>query len=419
MTNIWVMLYYTALGATLFLLLLERRFSLGKTCAIVYGVTLLLMVMDFWIDRLLGFDWLVRLYAPLNHVPIALTMAFVSRNRGWHLVFQLLSTVMLAMLLQHVSALVFLLSGRRSGALLLTYAVLTALLVPYVRYFLRPLYLRIFRQLRRGWGLICLVLAAYYAIVIYLVPGYAGETMWATMFKSAISLLIVGFFSVVLFLFSSIQRETEARHSAELAALQIAGLRSRMDAVREAEEVVRLERHDLRHRLYTAAELVRQGRTEEALSLIGAAQARLEESRPVRWCRPPVLDAVFSACFCQAGRQGIRVEAELTLDETLPVDEAELAMVFANALENAIHACQALPEGERVLRCKAISRPGLMLEVANPCAGPVDFDGEGLPRSEKTGHGLGSRSIRAFCQKHGALCRFEYRDGWFTLRIIF
>ena len=28
MTNIWVMLYYTALGATLFLLLLERRFSL-------------------------------------------------------------------------------------------------------------------------------------------------------------------------------------------------------------------------------------------------------------------------------------------------------------------------------------------------------------------------------------------------------
>ena len=31
MTNIWVMLYYTALGATLFLLLLERRFSLGKT----------------------------------------------------------------------------------------------------------------------------------------------------------------------------------------------------------------------------------------------------------------------------------------------------------------------------------------------------------------------------------------------------
>ena len=114
MTNIWVMLYYTALGATLFLLLLERRFSLGKTCAIVYGVTLLLMVMDFWIDRLLGFDWLVRLYAPLNHVPIALTMAFVSRNRGWHLVFQLLSTVMLAMLLQHVSALVF--SCREGGA---------------------------------------------------------------------------------------------------------------------------------------------------------------------------------------------------------------------------------------------------------------------------------------------------------------
>lgn len=418
MTNIWVMLYYTALGATLFLLLLERRFSLGKTCAIVYGVTLLLMVMDFWIDRLLGFDWLVRLYAPLNHVPIALTMAFVSRNRGWHLVFQLLSTVMLAMLLQHVSALVFLLSGRRSGALLLTYAVLTALLVPYVRYFLRPLYLRIFRQLRRGWGLICLVLAAYYAIVIYLVPGYAGETMWATMFKSAISLLIVGFFSVVLFLFSSIQRETEARHSAELAALQIAGLRSRMDAVREAEEVVRLERHDLRHRLYTAAELVRQGRTEEALNLIGAAQARLEESRPVRWCRPPVLDAVFSSYFSQAEHQDIRVEAAVSLPDTLPVDEGELAIVLANALENAIHANIKLPCGQRAARCKMVGSPGVMLELSNPCVDAVSFDSSGLPVAQREEHGLGVQSISAFCRKHGAVFQFDLTDGWFRFRLV-
>ena len=377
------------------------------------------MVMDFWIDRLLGFDWLVRLYAPLNHVPIALTMAFVSRNRGWHLVFQLLSTVMLAMLLQHVSALVFLLSGRRSGALLLTYAVLTALLVPYVRYFLRPLYLRIFRQLRRGWGLICLVLAAYYAIVIYLVPGYAGETMWATMFKSAISLLIVGFFSVVLFLFSSIQRETEARHSAELAALQIAGLRSRMDAVREAEEVVRLERHDLRHRLHTAAELVRQGRTGEALSLIGAAQARLEESRPVRWCRPPVLDAVFSACFGQPGGRESGWRRSLPWTRRCRWTRRSWRWSLPTPWRTPSTPARPCRRGSGCSAARPSAGQGSCWRWANPCAGPVDFDGEGLPLSEKTGHGLGSRSIRAFCQKHGALCRFEYRDGWFTLRIIF
>ena len=62
---------------------------------------------------------------------------------------------------------------------------------------------------------------------------------------------------------------------------------------RRAEEAIRVERHDLRHRLQTVAGLVEQGRGQEALDFIGAAQRRLDEVQPVQWCRPPVLDAVF------------------------------------------------------------------------------------------------------------------------------
>ena len=131
-----------------------------------------------------------------------------------------------------------------------------------------------------------------------------------------------------------------------------------------------------------------------------------------------MLDAVFSSYFLQAQRQDIRIEADITLPDALPVDEGELAVVLANALENAINANLALPPEDRVIRCRVVCVPSLMLEIANPCTGRVAFDDSGLPVSAREGHGLGVQSISAFCQRHGAVCEFDLSDGWFCLRLV-
>jgi len=143
----------------------------------------------------------------------------------------------------------------------------------------------------------------------------------------------------------------------------------------------------------------------------------VEYAGPKRWCTDPLLDAVFSSYFVQAEQQDIRVRAKLAFPEKLPMDSAELSTVFANALENAIHACAAVPGERREIVCTCISQPALMFEVANPYSGEVRFDRDGLPVTRDPGHGIGTRSIAAFCQKHGAYCVYEAKDGWFHLKI--
>lgn len=133
---------------------------------------------------------------------------------------------------------------------------------------------------------------------------------------------------------------------------------------------------------------------------------------------PPVLDAVFSSYFDQAKNQGILVEANIALPDTLPVDEGALAIVLANALENAIHANLKVPQGQRQIRCKMVATPSVILEISNPCAGDVSFDGDGLPITRQSGHGLGVQSISAFCRKNGAVCHFDLTDDWFRLRLV-
>jgi len=130
-----------------------------------------------------------------------------------------------------------------------------------------------------------------------------------------------------------------------------------------------------------------------------------------------VLDATLAPIFARARQQGVRVNAKLSFPKELPVDAAELSAVFANALENALSACAALPEDQREIICTSVSSPTLMFQVANPYTGEVRFDKSGLPIAARKGHGIGSQSIAAFCQKHGALCIYEAKDGWFKLKI--
>ena len=367
---------------------------------------------------LAGAETTVRIYTLVVHAPLLLLLLAISRYRGWRLVFQLLSAILFWTLVHHGAGLLYYLSGGYFWVLILSYLVLSAGVIWFLIRFLRPLFLQVLLELDRGWWLMCLVMATYYVIIIYLIPGFVGLEENSTIIKSAISFLMVGFYSILMFLFSSIRKEAETRHSAQLSALQLSALQSRMEAVKAAEDAIRTERHDLRHRLQTVTELVSRGDREATLEFLDTARKRLDERKEIRWCRPPVLDAVFSSYFDQAKQQDIRVEAEISLPEKLPVDEGELAIVFANALENAIHANMELPIEQRRLRCRGIGYPNIMAEIVNPFLGAVEFDKDGYPISAKEGHGLGTQSIRFFCEKYGAVCQYEAENGLFSFRVI-
>ena len=412
------LLYMTGLGMTMLYLFLKSRLPRRKTALIFAGTGLLLMALEVVLTYAFSVDLVVRLYSVAVYLP-SFTVAFLlSRYRGWRLLFQLLSAVLFCFLIQHIGGIVFYLSGQRTWVLWLTLLLLTPPMLWLLHRHLCPRMFRALEELRQGWAMICVWLMVYGLIVLFVFPGYVGIDWVATVVKPMFSLLMVGFYCVLLLLFTSVRRETEARHHAQLTELSLSALRSRMEAVQTLEDAIRIERHDLRHRFYTIAELVTQGKTQEALAFIGAAQTQLEEQKSVHWCRPPILDAVFSLYFSQAQRKNIRVDAHIALADQLPVDEAELAIVFSNVLENAIHACMGLPEEQREICCKVISYPSLMLECTNPYAGVIRFDEDGLPISSQRGHGIGSHSIAAFCQKHGASYHYTATDGFFSLRVV-
>lgn len=103
--------------------------------------------------------------------------------------------------------------------------------------------------------------------------------------------------------------------------------------------------------------MLEKGELQTARDYIASAEEALAETKVKRWCLNPVLDAVFASYFRQAEREHIRIEADMDIPEDLHVDAAELSTVFANALENAIHA---------VKNCRKISGPSTASASAIP-----------------------------------------------------
>ena len=286
--------------------------------------------------------------------------------------------------------------------------------------YLRKPFRMLIRVIPDHWGVLTIIPCVFcgYLILLSTWPGsYLENDAQRIYVYATIIPLVFVYIAVFKSLLAQYRTQME-RQNAALLTVQIAALKEKLQKVKEAEESIRIQRHDLRHQLHMVTELVSRGDQAAALEFLDAAQARLDEQKKIRWCGPPVLDAVFAFYFDQAKAQSIPVQATIALPDTLPVDESELAIVLANALENAIHANQPLPQEQREIRCKMVGTPGIMLEITNPCAGEVSFDSNGLPVAQREGHGLGVQSISAFCKKYAAVCRFDLTDGWFRLRLV-
>ena len=99
--------------------------------------------------------------------------------------------------------------------------------------------------------------------------------------------------------------------------------------------------------LFIIAMLVERRQYEELELVVNEYTQTFKSTQVTRYCENAVIDAVLSHYIRQAESLGITLDLGFDFPDTIPVDPTELATVFANAIENAIHACEKLPPNRR------------------------------------------------------------------------
>ncbi len=334
-------------------------------------------------------------------------------------IFKCLSQLLLSLyLIISMTLLNTLLGGSLlSSAILLFFAYTAMIFLEF--FFLRTYFLDMIEIITKGWGILTLIPSSFLLFVMVLVlhpVHYTQNPSFVILFYMTGSVILIIYYAVFQYLRTQYQYQMDEQNR-EILEVQMQGIKKHAeDTKRNAEEVRRIWQ-DTHRMLSGIAALAREGNAEAILSFVAESSALNPLTAPAHYCSDPILNATLTAYLSRAENSGITIDLHLAIPEILPVDSAELSICFANALENAIKACEELPRNERKIILRCIHKPAFMFEIENPYKGRITFGRNGLPISTKTGHGLGTRSIMAFCEKHNAFYDFSAEGGWFRVMI--
>ena len=205
------------------------------------------------------------------------------------------------------------------------------------------------------------------------------------------------------------------RESNELRGLE----QKRYLELRKYMDETRTMRHDFRQHLLVMDGYAKSGEIEKLKDYISQFTVTFNDYRaPI--AANPALDAVATHYEAMAEEQNTHIKWIIGLPEQLPLPEADFIAIFGNLVENALIAVREIPEDDRTVHVTArmITDAMLGLTVKNPYAGTIKFNKNGLPRTDKAGHGIGLTSVSAVAGRYNGTLDISTADGVFSASVL-
>lgn len=238
--------------------------------------------------------------------------------------------------------------------------------------------------------------SAYSAPPVSPSPARAGEH------AALLALQALGLAALLCTLYAYRRLCRGLRERAELRAQK-----TYISQARARYERTRAFRHDVKNHLTVLDGLLGRGEVEEGRAYLKKLEASSDALSFPYHTGSPAVDILLGDKLGLAQAEGIAAEVSLCLPDGLGVDELDLCVIFANALDNALRACQAV-RGPRSIRVSGARQGGFyMLCFENTC----------LP-GPPPAMGIGLSNIKAAAEKYRGAMLVEKTGGRFSLSVL-
>lgn len=185
----------------------------------------------------------------------------------------------------------------------------------------------------------------------------------------------------------------------------------------EQDEMVKAQRHDLRHHINVIRSLTKD--EEKLTTYLDGLADKIPSGEGVRLCENYAVNAVAAYYYAMAQQTGIDIDISLIVP--LKIDthlESDLCVVVGNLMENAVEACGRMAEGKGFIRVNSGLEHGILtLTVDNSFSGKTRKQDGTFLSSKRSGEGTGISSVTAVAKKHGGNARFEEKDDVFQASV--
>lgn len=179
-------------------------------------------------------------------------------------------------------------------------------------------------------------------------------------------------------------------------------------------------RHDFRQTIRTLQELAQAKNFDSLTEFINRYAESLPESDVKAYCRNLALNALLNYYVRLAERSGIRMKIQMRPPEAFRMTDPDLCGMTGNILENAIAACQGVPEQERSVQLQSRVHNDMyfIIVATNTFNGNVRMKNGEYLSTHKNGRGIGLSSIRSTAEKYGGTAEFSHDATQFYTNIM-
>lgn len=212
----------------------------------------------------------------------------------------------------------------------------------------------------------------------------------------------------------------EKRIDRRIAAYQSDLLATHYAEVENMYRQIRGWRHDYRNHIQVLKSYLDMGDVQAASSYLEALSEDLSTVDPALKTGNKMTDIILNSKISLARSQKIQVEADAHVAVALSTAEIDLCIIIGNLFDNAIEACMALPEAERMIRVYMVMKnTQLYMSFTNTTALKKQKKVNGRFFSTKgADHGYGLVRIDTIIDRYQGYISRNSEDGAFTTEVL-
>ena len=177
-------------------------------------------------------------------------------------------------------------------------------------------------------------------------------------------------------------------------------------------------RHDYHNHLQVIKAQLALGETDQLQRYLDELEQDLD--RVDSWIKSGNLmaDAILNSKLSLAQQKKIAVNCKARLPENLPVEDVDLCVILGNLLDNALEACEQIPEEGRFLRVYlAVNGRQLYMSIQNSAKEELNFNERNYITQKRGSHGFGMKRVSAVVEKYDGFLNLANEPGIFAAEV--
>lgn len=228
--------------------------------------------------------------------------------------------------------------------------------------------------------------------------------------------LLYGIFAT-MYLYENMSKQSQELREKELLEQQFNTQIKHLNELVIAQKQTRSIKHDLANHLISIKAYLSDNKINECAEYVNSLINYADINSDVIDTGNPVIDAIVTAKKNLAKSNHIEFITDIQIPENLKIDSSDCCIIFGNALDNAIEACEKV-QGHKYIKINlAYHEKSLICKIINS-AENVKNPLMKTTKNDKTSHGIGFTNIKDTLEKYKHIMNVEQNDGEFKLFFI-